>query len=53
MNSDVGPCRPLPQTGLRLTIRGRHPSMAQAGGTTPEKLPEALASVRGWVEQKL
>jgi len=32
---------------------GGKPDMAQAGGTSPEKLPEALASVRGWVEQKL
>jgi hypothetical protein len=53
MKNDVRPYRPLPQTGLRLTSRGRWPSMAQAGGTSPEKLPEALASVRGWVEQKL
>jgi len=27
--------------------------MAQAGGSDPSKLPEALASVRAWVEQKL
>jgi alanyl-tRNA synthetase len=32
---------------------GGRPDMAQAGGTDPDKLPEALASVRGWVEQKL
>jgi alanyl-tRNA synthetase len=32
---------------------GGRPDMAQAGGTDPEKLPEALASVRGWVEAKL
>jgi len=32
---------------------GGRPDMAQAGGTNPEKLSEALASVRGWVEQKL
>jgi len=32
---------------------GGRPDMAQAGGTNPEKLPEALASVRAWVEQKL
>ncbi len=32
---------------------GGRPDMAQAGGTAPEKLPEALASVRAWVEQKL
>jgi len=27
--------------------------MAQAGGTDPSKLPQALASVQSWVEQKL
>jgi hypothetical protein len=27
--------------------------MAQAGGTDPAKLPEALGSVRSWVEQRL
>ena len=32
---------------------GGRPDMAQAGGNDPAKLPEALASVRGWVEQKL
>jgi alanyl-tRNA synthetase len=32
---------------------GGRPDMAQAGGTTPDKLPEALASVRAWVEQRL
>jgi alanyl-tRNA synthetase len=32
---------------------GGRPDMAQAGGTSPEKLPQALASVRGWIEQKL
>jgi alanyl-tRNA synthetase len=32
---------------------GGRPDMAQAGGTDPAKLPEALASVRGWVEQRL
>ncbi|WP_263768954.1 alanine--tRNA ligase [Propionivibrio soli] len=32
---------------------GGRPDMAQAGGTEPEKLPEALASVRAWVEQRL
>ncbi len=32
---------------------GGRPDMAQAGGTDASKLPEALASVRGWVEQKL
>ncbi|MCB1961543.1 MAG: hypothetical protein KDE68_13640, partial [Rhodocyclaceae bacterium] len=28
---------------------GGRPDMAQAGGTEPEKLPAALASVAGWV----
>jgi alanyl-tRNA synthetase len=32
---------------------GGRPDMAQAGGTNPEKLPAALASVRSWVEQRL
>jgi len=32
---------------------GGRPDMAQAGGTSPDKLPQALASVRGWIEQKL
>ena len=32
---------------------GGRPDMAQAGGTDPSALPQALASVRGWVEQKL
>jgi len=32
---------------------GGRPDMAQAGGTSPEKLPEALASVRGWGELRL
>jgi alanyl-tRNA synthetase len=32
---------------------GGRPDMAQAGGTEPEKLPAALASVQGWVEQRL
>ncbi|MFZ5509742.1 MAG: DHHA1 domain-containing protein, partial [Pseudomonadota bacterium] len=32
---------------------GGRPDMAQAGGTQPEKLSEALASVKGWVEQRL
>ena len=31
---------------------GGRPDMAQAGGTDPSKLAEALASVRGWVEQR-
>lgn len=53
MKSDVRPQRPLPQTGLRLTSRGRYPSTAQAGGTDPSKLPAALESVRPWLEQRL
>jgi alanyl-tRNA synthetase len=32
---------------------GGRPDMAQAGGTQPEHLDAALASVRGWVEQRL
>ena len=32
---------------------GGRADMAQAGGTQPDKLPEALESVRGWVEQRL
>ena len=32
---------------------GGRPDMAQAGGTDAAKLPQALASVNGWVEQKL
>ena len=32
---------------------GGRADMAQAGGTDPSKLPEALASVRTWVEQRL
>jgi alanyl-tRNA synthetase len=32
---------------------GGRPDMAQGGGTQPDKLPAALQSVRGWVEQKL
>jgi alanyl-tRNA synthetase len=32
---------------------GGRPDLAQAGGTETTKLPAALASVRGWVEQKL
>ena len=32
---------------------GGRPDMAQAGGTQPENLGKALASVPGWVEQKL
>jgi alanyl-tRNA synthetase len=32
---------------------GGRPDMAQAGGTDPTRLPEALASVREWVEQRV
>jgi alanyl-tRNA synthetase len=32
---------------------GGRPDMAQAGGTQPENLPAALASVNAWVEAKL
>jgi len=32
---------------------GGRPDMAQAGGTLPENLPAALASVQAWVEGKL
>jgi alanyl-tRNA synthetase len=32
---------------------GGRPDMAQAGGTDPSRLPEALASVRPWLESRL
>lgn len=32
---------------------GGRPDMAQAGGTDPSRLPEALNSVHAWVEQRL
>jgi alanyl-tRNA synthetase len=32
---------------------GGRADMAQAGGTEPAKLPQALASVKNWVAQKL
>jgi alanyl-tRNA synthetase len=32
---------------------GGKPDMAMAGGTEPANLPAALASVAGWVQQKL
>ena len=32
---------------------GGRPEMAQAGGIEPAKLPAALQSVKGWVEQRL
>lgn len=31
---------------------GGRPDMAQAGGTQPERLPEALGGVKAWVEKK-
>ena len=32
---------------------GGRPDMAQAGGTEPGKLPAALQSVQGWIEQRI
>ena len=32
---------------------GGRPDMAQAGGTQPENLPQALASVRAWVAERV
>jgi alanyl-tRNA synthetase len=32
---------------------GGRPDMAQAGGTEPDKLPQALASVQKWVSERL
>ena len=32
---------------------GGRPDMAQAGGNQPDQLPAALASVQGWVEERL
>ncbi|MCB1886337.1 MAG: alanine--tRNA ligase, partial [Rhodocyclaceae bacterium] len=32
---------------------GGRPDMAQAGGTRPDQLPAALASVKGWAEERL
>ncbi|MDD3762384.1 MAG: alanine--tRNA ligase [Nevskiales bacterium] len=32
---------------------GGRPDMAQAGGSQPDRLPDAIASVSGWLEQKL
>jgi alanyl-tRNA synthetase len=32
---------------------GGRPDMAQAGGTEPAKLPQALESVRNWVEERV
>ena len=52
MRLEVGPRSLFPQTGLRLTGRGRYPSMAQAGGTEPARLPQALANVAQWGGKK-
>jgi alanyl-tRNA synthetase len=32
---------------------GGRPDMAQAGGTDPSKLPQALESVKGWVQERV
>ena len=32
---------------------GGRPDMAQAGGTEPDNLPQALAGVVAWVQQKV
>ncbi len=32
---------------------GGRPDMAQAGGTQPDKLPQALASVQSWVSERI
>jgi alanyl-tRNA synthetase len=32
---------------------GGRPDMAQAGGTHPDKLPQALASVQSWVSERI
>jgi len=32
---------------------GGPPTMAQAGGKDPERIPDALAAGRKWIEQKL
>ena len=32
---------------------GGRPDMAQAGGTNPAALPEALRSIEAWLEQRL
>ncbi len=41
------------QSGFASTVADRSPSMAQAGGTQPEHLGAALASVPNWVKAKL
>ncbi len=33
--------------------RGRWPSLAQAGGNDPAKLPGALKAVTSWVQERL
>jgi alanyl-tRNA synthetase len=32
---------------------GGRPDMAQAGGTDPSNLPQALESVKGWVQERV
>ncbi|MEN9315928.1 MAG: hypothetical protein RIS35_2321, partial [Pseudomonadota bacterium] len=32
---------------------GGRPDMAQAGGTEPSKLPQALSGVQGWVAERV
>ncbi|MCB1956108.1 MAG: hypothetical protein KDG55_10545, partial [Rhodocyclaceae bacterium] len=32
---------------------GGRPDMAQAGGTRPDQLPAALASVKAWADERL
>jgi hypothetical protein len=41
----------VPASGAAPNQSRPRPYMAQAGGTEPAKLPQALASVKGWVEQ--
>ena len=43
----------VPANGAAPNESRLQPYMAQAGGTDPAKLPQALASVKAWVEQKL
>ncbi|WMJ08829.1 hypothetical protein [Nitrosomonas sp. sh817] len=31
---------------------GKRPDLAQAGGTQPARLSEALGGVKGWIERK-
>lgn len=42
-----------PAPWLRPPCRDRYPSIAMAGGTQPEHLAAALASVTAWVQAKL